>query len=169
MIQANTHLSGNEIGPFRAVEESIVAHLTTPSNRSDIYAWYSLVGAAGTAFGVMTCGWVLQHLTDDLGWRIEKAYRAVFLAYAALGLVKLLLTLCLSSAVEADKKPQKPNRDAESAPLLDDGPITEPEQSKPKATLRSVLPDISRSSLPVIIPLCLLFMMDSFASGLAPL
>ncbi|KAH6894669.1 major facilitator superfamily domain-containing protein [Thelonectria olida] len=162
--------SGNEIGPFRAVEESIVAHLTTPSNRSDIYAWYSLVGAAGTAFGVMTCGWVVQHLTDGLGWQIEKAYRVVFLAYAALGLVKFLLTLCLSSAVEAEKKPQKPIQgDAESAPLLGDRPIAVPEQPKQKASIRSLLPDISRSSLPVIVPLCLLFMMDSFASGLAPL
>ena len=30
--------SGNEIGPFRAVEESTVAHLTDQNNRSDIYA-----------------------------------------------------------------------------------------------------------------------------------
>ncbi len=39
--------SGNEIGPFRAVEENVVAHLTTSATRSDIYAWYTLLGNAG--------------------------------------------------------------------------------------------------------------------------
>ncbi|KAF7593025.1 hypothetical protein BBP40_012112 [Aspergillus hancockii] len=39
--------SGNEIGPFRAVEESTLAHLTPHESLSDIFAWYSLIGTAG--------------------------------------------------------------------------------------------------------------------------
>ncbi len=39
--------SGNEIGPFRAVEESILAQLTDKEKRSDIFAWsHSLVRPA---------------------------------------------------------------------------------------------------------------------------
>ena len=43
--------SGNEIGPFRAVEESTLAQLSEASTRSDIFAWYVVVGTLGTAFG----------------------------------------------------------------------------------------------------------------------
>jgi MFS family permease len=32
--------SGNEIGPFRAVEESTLAHLVEEGERSDVYTWY---------------------------------------------------------------------------------------------------------------------------------
>ncbi|EFY93794.1 MFS transporter [Metarhizium acridum CQMa 102] len=69
--------SGNEIGPFRAVEESIVAHLTTHEQRSDVYAWYSLLGTAGTAFGIMACGWA-AHALVRAGWELGEAYRLVF-------------------------------------------------------------------------------------------
>ena len=41
--------SGNEIGPFRAVEESTLAHLTPHEHLRDIFAWYSLIGTAGAA------------------------------------------------------------------------------------------------------------------------
>lgn len=43
--------SGNEIGPFRAVEESTLAQLSEATTRSDIFAWYVVVGTLGTAFG----------------------------------------------------------------------------------------------------------------------
>lgn len=43
--------SGNEIGPFRAVEESTLAQLIEASARSDIFAWYVVIGTLGTAFG----------------------------------------------------------------------------------------------------------------------
>ena len=33
--------SGNEIGPFRAVEESTLAQLISPEARTDIFAWYT--------------------------------------------------------------------------------------------------------------------------------
>ncbi|KAF3062461.1 hypothetical protein GL218_03080 [Daldinia childiae] len=127
--------SGNEIGPFRAIEESIVAQLTDPKKRSDIYAWYSLLGLVGAACGCMACGWILQHLTETLGWDFVRAYRAIYFGYAALGLLKLTLTLLLSHAVESEKKAG-----------------TEPKES-----------------VPVVATLCLLFALDSFGSGLAPL
>ncbi len=42
--------SGNEIGPFRAVEESILAQLTEKDRRSDIFAWYTLSAQPGPAW-----------------------------------------------------------------------------------------------------------------------
>ncbi|KAI1387487.1 MFS general substrate transporter [Hypoxylon trugodes] len=156
--------SGNEIGPFRAIEESIVAHLTDPKNRSDVYAWYSLLGNVGTACGSITCGWVLQHLTETLEWDSVRAYRAVYIGYAILGLLKLTFTVFLSHRVESEKKQQQSRaRNDETRPLLEQSSIADP---PPR---RRWFPDISKESVPVVITLCLLFALDSFGSGLAPL
>ncbi|KAI1644171.1 MFS general substrate transporter [Daldinia loculata] len=159
--------SGNEIGPFRAIEESIVAQLTDPKKRSDIYAWYSLLGLVGAACGCMACGWILQHLTETLGWDFVRAYRAIYFGYAALGLLKLTLTLLLSHTVESEKKQaQNRARNDETRPLLESGVEA---NIPPKRGLRALFPDISKESVPVVVTLCLLFALDSFGSGLAPL
>lgn len=158
--------SGNEIGPFRAIEESTLAQLTPAANRGDIYAWYSLIGTAGTAFGLMTAGWVLNYMILDLRWAAIEAYRIVFWAYAAFGILKLCLTLALSRAVELEKK-TVPIQDPEAAPLLGDGA----EEAEPKKGnwLLSKLPAFSSESRVIVINLCILFALDAFASGLAPL
>lgn len=148
--------SGNEIGPFRAVEESIVAHLTPAERRSDVYAWYSLVGTAGTAFGMMACGWGTHGLVEA-GWDVKDAYRMVFWGYAVLGAVKLLFTLGLSRAVEAESS-------HETEPLLSGE--TREEGAKKKMSL---MPHVSAESRGIAVTLCLLFGLDAFASGLAPL
>jgi MFS family permease len=159
--------SGNEIGPFRAIEESTLAHLTPAANRGDIYAWYSLFGTAGTAFGMMVTGWVINYLRQGLGWEVVKTYRTVFWAYAVFGLIKLCLALALSKAVEAEKK-VAPTPDPETAPLLGDG--AEDEEPKKKGNwITSKLPEISSESRIIVINLCILFALDAFASGLAPL
>ncbi|RYP92840.1 hypothetical protein DL770_001011 [Monosporascus sp. CRB-9-2] len=157
--------SGNEIGPFRAVEESIVAHLTKPYNRGDIYAWYSMLGFAGAASGLVCCGWILQHLTQSRHWDIIPSYRAIYFGYAAIGALKLVLSLLLTRLVESEKIRQRANEgQGEAAPLLN-GSTEEPA----KRGIRSLLPHISKDSVPVVINLCLLFALDSFASGLTPM
>lgn len=167
--------SGNEIGPFRAIEESVVAHLTASASRSDVYAWYNLIATAGAAFGMMTCGWTVHHFAEDLDWHIVDAYRSVFVAYAALGVVKLLLVLLLSREVEAEKKPEQQQLppDSETTPLLGDvvvpGAATKPPREKKRWGIMALLPEISQESRGIMVSLCLLFALDSFASGLAPL
>jgi MFS-type transporter involved in bile tolerance (Atg22 family) len=157
--------SGNEIGPFRAIEESTLAHLTPAANRGDIYAWYSLIGTAGAAGGMFACGWVIQSLQAKSGWDAIRAYRAVFWGYAAFGILKFLFSVTLSKDIEAEKKPA-PVQDAETAPLLGDGA----EDVEPKKSyIRSLLPEISAESRIIIVNLCILFALDAFSSGLAPL
>ncbi|RAL62528.1 hypothetical protein DID88_005093 [Monilinia fructigena] len=132
--------SGNEIGPFRAIEESTLAQLTPASNRSDIYAWYSLLGNAGQACGFVASGWVINYLRNESGWADIAIYRAVFWGYAIFGFVKFLLSVGLSEAVEVEKK-DAPIEDPETAPLLGNG-------AEVVATKKGL---------------------DSFASGLVPL
>lgn len=162
--------SGNEIGPFRGVEESIVAHLTDPAKRGDVYAWYSLCGTAGGAFGLLSSGWAIHYMRVNLGMDVVDVYRNVFYGYAAVGVLKLISAVILSSAVEAQDEAEQPTSASETneqAPLLaQPGQGQAANQAPPKKQLRA---KISRESIPVVVTLCALFALDSFASGLAPL
>lgn len=96
--------SGNEIGPFRAIEEATLAQLSPSEARSTIFAWYTVGGTTGTAFGSLVCGWFVQHLSQLQGWDNFQAYRAVYWAYAGVGLMKLILSFVLSAACEVGGK-----------------------------------------------------------------
>lgn len=175
---------GNEIGPFRAIEESILAQLTPEQQRSDMFAWYTLFGTAGAALGTLTSGWMVQSLQASGKLSVTDSYRAVFLVYAILGLVKCVINMLLSPAVEAEVKITdnqsypRDEADAESG----DGPrpaiITSDEStrllpetpSKPPTLwqrFKSLLPHISPSSRSILWRLLVLFSIDSFASGMA--
>jgi MFS family permease len=166
--------SGNEIGPFRAVEESTLAHLTAKEHLSDIFVWYSLIGTAGTAIGMMVCGWIINLLQTTRGWQYLHACQIVFFAYAAIGAVKFLLSICLSHEVEAAKKDkngatasQQQQRAAdglETQPLLGERANNEDNQKK------SIFSFLGSSDLiSLVVTLFVLFGLDSFASGLASL
>jgi hypothetical protein len=107
-------------------------------------------------------------MRESLGWEQIVVYRAVFWGYSAVGVIKLLLTLGLSNACEAEKKPlgPAPASDPETAPLLGDNAKA---HNPKKLAIRSLLPEISTESRLIVINLCLLFALDSFASGLASL
>lgn len=173
--------SGNEIGPFKAVEESILAQLTDKDQRSDIFAWYTLLGTAGAALGAVTSGWVVQAIENANKPR-DAAYQIIFLLYAATGLAKLALNLALSRNIEVE--PVKPTQAAEETELAEgllddedeDEDDDEPRQAQtapaPRRTsvmdrLRSVLPIITAESRSILYRLLILFFLDSFASGMA--
>ncbi|THX19427.1 MFS general substrate transporter [Aureobasidium pullulans] len=160
--------SGNEVGPFRAVEESTLAHLTHQSLRSDIFAWYALIGSAGNAIGNMSGGWLIHALRTS-GQGKVCAYRAIFYTYAAIGAVKFLLTLCLSKKVEAEReRPSLPTtvspQDPEQDPLLENS--TGRTKRHPRRRILSLF-ELSGENRGTYVQLFLLFSLDSFASGLA--
>jgi hypothetical protein len=93
-----------------------------------------------------------------------RSYRIIFLAYAVMGLIKFTLAISLSQKCEAEKK-VVPERDLETTPLLG-GDDAKPNKSKPSMSL---LPSISPESRMIVLNLCVLFGLDAFASGLAPL
>lgn len=175
--------SGNEIGPFRAVEESTLAHLTPHEALPDIFAWYSLIGTAGTALGMMACGWMVNLLKVSKNWDFVPACRVVFYVYAGIGGLKFLLSLGLSRKVEAVKKKDAPlvesqqqQSAAETQPLLGNNSVgngngdasngrTEPEEPRKKSLFAS----LDKSLVDLCIRLFILFALDSFASGLASL
>ena len=172
MLRLKNH-SGNEIGPFRAIEESTLAQLTPTAERSDVFAWYTLIGTMGTAAGTLTCGWAVQQLQSLQGWGPLSAYRFIFLLYALLGLLKLILAFLLGVKCEADPLPPPADQpEAESEPFLGDDDEELEDQQRPRVApskpKKSLLPSISPSSRLVLLKLCLLFALDSLGSGLVP-
>ncbi|KAL8714510.1 MAG: hypothetical protein Q9225_006546 [Loekoesia sp. 1 TL-2023] len=177
--------SGNEIGPFKAIEESTLSQLSPPAIRSDIFAWYTLLGNAGTACGTIICGWLVQWLQTLNGWKPTRAYRVIFSIYAFLGIVKFALSLMLSKNCELEPEKQQYQavtelNDVEIESLLssddEDETPKAPSQSKSKSTppppppvpKRSRWPSISPTSRSILLKLCFLFAFDSLASGLVP-
>lgn len=158
--------SGNEVGPFKAIEESTISQLTPGSDRSSVLAWYTLHGTAGAALGTIICGWVVRILQTERGWEPIETYRAVFAAYAVMGMVKFILCLMLSSASEIDTSPKKQSE--ERRPLLANSDSEEQPRQSAASKSKSLLPQLSPSTLSLIFKLGFLFAMDSLASGLSP-
>jgi MFS family permease len=92
--------SGNEVGPFLAIEQAALAQTVPGQHRTQLFGWYHVVGSLATAAGALACGLIVQALQSQ-GLGALPSYRVVLLAYAAAGGLLVLPFLCLSPAVEA--------------------------------------------------------------------
>jgi len=98
--------SGNEVGPFLAIEQSALSQIVTDEGRTGIFAWYNLVGSLATAVGSLAGG-VLATLGQQWGMTPLASYRTVLAGYALIGLVLAVLFRRLSPSVEA--RPTSPS------------------------------------------------------------
>jgi MFS family permease len=133
--------TGNEVGPFLAVEQAALTEIVPDRRRTATFAWYNLAGYVATALGALAAGLVGQILIAA-GWTELDAYRAVVLGYAAIGLLMAALASRLGPDIEVD------------APSADDG-------------IGRRL-GLGRSR-PVVVRLSALFSLDAFAGGFIPL
>lgn len=164
--------TGNEIGPFKAVEESTLSQISTPTDRSNIFVWYHVAGAAGTALGMIICGWIVDVLERIDGWDKLRAFRMIFFIYGGIGILKLALTALLSRKCELEPPAAPQPSTSEHSPLLQDerAPIENNEsKSKKNKSKRLSLSHISPESRRLFIIIAILFALDNFASSLAPL
>lgn len=161
--------SGDEVGPFRAIEESLLAHITPFSQRHVIFAYQNLLGTLGLAFGSLSGGWAADYFTWHIG-RENGAYRVIFFCYTMLALISWVTCIALTDktefqealdveAVEASEPrnyadEQLANDDAEDTPLLSN-PSSEAELQRRSKVQTKQLPFV----------LCLLFGIDSLAYG----
>jgi MFS family permease len=91
--------SGNEVGPFPPIEQSSLTEVTPGSRRTNIYAWYNLIGSVATAVGALVAGLVVGGLRAA-GWSEIDAYRVVLVSYAIRGLVLIPIVRSISARVE---------------------------------------------------------------------
>ncbi|HEX7554939.1 MAG TPA: MFS transporter [Geothrix sp.] len=101
--------SGNEVGPFLAIEQAALSQVLPEDRRTGVFAWYNLVGSFATAFGALAGGWTAQALQAS-GLAPVASYRVLVLAYAAAGLGLAVLFTRLSGAVEAPPATAPVNR-----------------------------------------------------------
>jgi MFS family permease len=91
--------SGNEVGPFLAVEQASLSETIEGRRRTSIFAWYNLAGSIATAFGALAAGLAVGAM-EAAGVEDVIAYRIVILGYAAIGIALVLLFSLVSGAVE---------------------------------------------------------------------
>jgi MFS family permease len=92
--------SGYEVGPFLPIEQAALAQIVPDERRTQIFAWYNLVGSFATAAGALAGG-VLSQLLQQIGLLPLNSYRTIVIVYGVLGLVLGMLFSRLSSSVEA--------------------------------------------------------------------
>ncbi|KAH3672184.1 hypothetical protein WICMUC_004413 [Wickerhamomyces mucosus] len=166
--------SGDEVGPFKSIEESTMAHLTPLRQRPDVYALHWVLGTAGSALGSLITGFLVSYLTKKPNWKQIDAYRTVFYIYSIVGVLKLVLICCLSDrsdkllheqdfedAVNTDESRRLlPNNDIQrDDPLETDNVISV--INKDSQSSKS----LSKETVSILVRLCTIFMMDSFGSG----
>jgi predicted MFS family arabinose efflux permease len=91
--------SGNEIGPFLSIEQAALSHLLPDEKRTQVFAWYNLVGSFATATGAL-CGGLLAQALQTGGMAVLDSYRVIVIGYATGGAVLTVLFLFLSPSVE---------------------------------------------------------------------
>jgi MFS family permease len=92
--------SGNEVGPFLAIEQAALAQTVGEQHRTQAFAWYHLTGALAAAAGALTGGVSVQVLQEQSLTPLQ-SFRVVLLAYAAAGVLLGALFTRLSPAAEA--------------------------------------------------------------------
>jgi len=135
--------SGNEVGPFLAVEQAALTQEVPAARRTAVFAWYGLAGSLATAFGALAGGG-LAGLLQRHGLLPLASYRWVMAGYAALGAILVVMFTRLGPAAEAPPR-------AAAAP----------------ARPSFLAPDLGlHRSRKVVLRLAGLFSADAFAGGL---
>lgn len=129
--------SGNEVGPFLAIEQAALTQTVPSQRRTTIFAWYNLTGSLATALGALAGGSLAQ-AGQRGGLAALDSYRLVVLGYALAGVALAGLFALLSRGVEAP------------APT---------DAAAPRSWLGLA------QSQPVVLRLSALFMLDAFGGG----
>jgi len=91
--------SGNEVGPFLAVEQASLSQTLPDRDRTRVFGWYNLAGSLATATGALAAGIIAQALQASGTSEID-SYRAIVVGYAVIGIALAALFWRVSDAVE---------------------------------------------------------------------
>ena len=94
--------SGYEVGPFLSIEQASLTQIVSNERRTQVFAWYNLVGSFATALGSLAGG-ALAQAAEGFGLTPLGSYRMIVIGYAAMGLALGLLFTYLSPGVEISR------------------------------------------------------------------
>ena len=92
--------TGNEVGPFLAVEQAALSQTVPDRRRTATFAWYNLVGYVATATGALGAGLLSQALING-GLSPLDAYRTIVVGYAVIGIAMVIGFWQLGREIEA--------------------------------------------------------------------
>jgi MFS family permease len=92
--------SGNEVGPFLAVEQAALTQVADKERHTSIFAWYNLAASFATAFGSLIGGAVAGTL-QSYGVGALTSYRTLACLYGVAGIGLAAVFSRVSAAVEA--------------------------------------------------------------------
>ena len=92
--------SGQDVGPFLSIEQASLTQVIGNHVRTDVLAWYTLLGSIATAFGALAAGGITRVL-QTASWSPLDGYRTVVIAYGAMGIALAALFSRLSRTIEA--------------------------------------------------------------------
>ncbi|MEO5939828.1 MAG: MFS transporter [Candidatus Limnocylindrales bacterium] len=134
--------TGNEVGPFLAVEQAALSQATPDARRTPTFAWYNLAGYVATAVGALAAGLLSQALLDA-GFVPVDAYRVIVVGYALVGVAMAAVFWRVGAVVEAPTPP--PEGDGIARRL-----------------------GLGRTSRGIVARLSALFALDAFGGGFIP-
>lgn len=165
---------GADFGPFRAIEESMLAHITVQETRAHVLSWYVTCSSLGSAAGTEIAGRFLEALRHKEGWDMLRVYHAGFLVYVVMGGLNMVFALLLSKRCEIKQEEEREDLDEAAERLLDetDGDVS-PTNPEPAVQTPAEPPSrksrFSRISAPtrsVMYRLWFLLIIDSLADGM---
>ena len=97
--------SGNEVGPFLAVEQASLTQTLPDRERTRVFGWYNLVGSLATASRRPGGRASSRRCCRESGTREVDSYRAIVIGYALIGIGLAALFSRLSPAIEVPAAP----------------------------------------------------------------
>ncbi|CDK29533.1 unnamed protein product [Kuraishia capsulata CBS 1993] len=170
--------SGTDTGPFRAIEEGVIARLTPLNHRPEVFAIHGLLSSVGSAIGSIVCGITVDYLKATYLWSDKKAFRTIFLAYGLVAVFKVVLLFGLSRKCEPEFAPEYGavgNEADEEASENEEAGATSNETSE-LSEASPLMNDLESSTITGLTPrhqtqlfkLLFCFMLDSFGWGFMP-
>jgi MFS family permease len=98
--------STGDLGVLVPLEHAMLAHGVSDEERTRTFARYSLIGALATATGALAAS--LPDFAGAFGIDRISAFKLMFYAYAALGVLSAALYRCLPHAEAKEKPPSAP-------------------------------------------------------------
>ena len=120
---------GSDVGPFKSIEESCMAHLTKKKYRPIIYSWHYLFSSIGFSIGCWIAGTIVDYLMDNkIYTSYLNCYKFVFGVYCLLSVIKFIAVQFFSENVNMnfhynddeieDQETSNTVLDSEERPLL---------------------------------------------------
>ncbi|KAH3902471.1 related to Staphylococcus multidrug resistance protein [Saccharomycodes ludwigii] len=150
--------SSDEVGPFKSIEESVIAHLTPNTKRPEIYSLHAFFGTIGSAIGSMLSGLIMNFLLSKNIFKTNlQCYKFIFVLYSIIALCKTIIMCLLSPNIELYHK-NEPSVESETSTLLN-------ATNEDVVTPLTVTTKLSTKTISLLIKLLIIFMLDSFGYG----